>query len=929
MNADRHAQVKAIFLEACALPPEKRGAFLSQACTNDADLRGEVERLLSHHAANADAGRAKGKPDTDVATHVRDALADMEAPHFSTGHLIADRYRVVSLLGEGGMGRVYRAEDLRLNLTVALKFMPRFANLDPVWRRRMESEVKLSRAVSHSNVCRVFDLDEIDDIPFISMEFVEGEDLSSLLRRIERLTGDRAVAIARQICAGLSASHAQGVLHRDLKPSNIMLDGNGNVRITDFGLAVVAGRPDRAELPAGTPRYMAPELFSGVPATEQSDIYALGLVLYEMFTGKPVFTAQGAAEYSRLHRKEEPAPPSAIEPGIDSRVEAVILSCLRKDPAERPASVLHVAAALPGGDLLAAALAAGEIPTRELLAAAAATGSLSRRSTARIAIATLGLLIVALFAGIGTHPITRQGGVKAPEVLREQARAIAVMAGLTDPPVDSDIRYLSETEIEMFGEAGGVAGSRAILTRHDDAPLFCYRESHSGSIPSNVDLLRYIMPGSEPLRFAPSPVGVATIVLDGSGRLVLFDSNVIRGAPVEEGLVTSNWDSIIRATGRDLQTLTPTESQLGPLSGADQAVAYVSPDGGDSSVAARIEMITAQNRLRLLGFFIDAPSDALPAHAANAARWTFVKTIRNSVLLVLLAASLPAAWRGWKSRGDLVGAVRAGGFIFVLRLAGSLIAIRHVGAVAEAIDTLARTLASALAEAAIVAIFYLALERHVRRLWPRTLGCWSRVLNGTIRDPFVGRDVLVGCFVGCLWAIFIFLDRRLPPMLGWEARAQLRVDQSLNHLLGARPALAEAIESVRSGIYQGLALLCVLVLATWLTRQRKWLALIISWFVCSLMYAPAATHPVTAWTIYAFGCVAVAVYLLQHWGLISLLSALLVVELLGVFPITMDMSSWYAGYGLFGIAMALGLGIWAFHQSRQPSLSSVPQPSHR
>src|SRR5262249_22426718 len=151
---------------------------------------------------------------------------------------------------------------------VALKVFPRSISDDPVWRKRLQSEVQLAREVAHPNVCRVFDLGETDGLTFISMEFVDGENLSSLIRRVGRLTGDRAIDIARQICIGLAAAHIRGVVHRDLKPANVMLDSRGIIRITDFGLAGVVGSIPREEIRSGTPRYMAPEQLAGVDVSE-------------------------------------------------------------------------------------------------------------------------------------------------------------------------------------------------------------------------------------------------------------------------------------------------------------------------------------------------------------------------------------------------------------------------------------------------------------------------------------------------------------------------------------------------------------------------------------------------------------------------------------------------------------------------------------
>ncbi|HYM24392.1 MAG TPA: serine/threonine-protein kinase, partial [Vicinamibacterales bacterium] len=196
------------------------------------------------------------------------------------GSIIAGRYRLVALLGRGGMGEVYRAEDLTLDHPVALKFLPAGIAAGESHLAQFHNELRIARQVSHKNVCRLYDLGEAGDRRFLTMEYVDGEDLASLLRRIGRLPHDKAVEIARQLCAGLAAAHERGVVHRDLKPANVMIDGDGNVRITDFGLAVAAGATGIER--AGTPQYMAPEQLAGQPATTQSDIYALGLILFEV-----------------------------------------------------------------------------------------------------------------------------------------------------------------------------------------------------------------------------------------------------------------------------------------------------------------------------------------------------------------------------------------------------------------------------------------------------------------------------------------------------------------------------------------------------------------------------------------------------------------------------------------------------------------------
>src|SRR5918911_3260072 len=232
---------------------------------------------------------------------------------FVPGTILAERYRIVGLLGKGGMGEVYRADDLKLGQTVALKFLPDRFLSDEAALARFHREVRVARQVTHRNVCRVYDIGEIDGRHFLSMELIKGEELSSLLRRIGRLPSDKAIQIARQICAGLAAAHENGILHRDLKPSNVMIDSDGNARITDFGLAGLADEFRDDEISAGTPAYMAPEQLDGQTVTVRSDIYSLGLVLYELFTGKRAFDAPTLGELIKLRRSDNtPTTPTSI-----------------------------------------------------------------------------------------------------------------------------------------------------------------------------------------------------------------------------------------------------------------------------------------------------------------------------------------------------------------------------------------------------------------------------------------------------------------------------------------------------------------------------------------------------------------------------------------------------------------------------------------
>ena len=338
-------------------------------------------------------GTPLSKPE-DIATVVAppafSASASTDEGRFAPGTILAERYRILGALGAGGMGEVYRATDLKLNQPVALKFLHESTSSNPRLLERFHGEVRIARQVSHPNVCRVYDIGEVNGSAFISMEYVDGEDLASLLRRIGRLPYDKAVEIARKLCAGLAAAHAKGVLHRDLKPPNVMIDGRGQVLIMDFGLAALADQLHGAEIRNGTPAYMAPEQLAGNEVTERSDIYALGLVLYEIFTGQRAFKT--------TDRSEVPSAVSVVK-DLDPAIERVIARCLNPDPAKRPASAAALARMLPGGDPLAEALAAGETPSPEMVAASDDTGSLSVRMAVVCMALTVAGLIVSLLLG--------------------------------------------------------------------------------------------------------------------------------------------------------------------------------------------------------------------------------------------------------------------------------------------------------------------------------------------------------------------------------------------------------------------------------------------------------------------------------------------------------------------------------------------------
>jgi Protein kinase domain len=338
----------------------------------------------------------------------------------------------------------------RISNVVALKFLPASLQNDAASLARFHAEVRNARQVSHPNVCRVYDIGEVNGQHFLTMEYIDGEDLSSLLRRIGRLPADKALETAHQICAGLAAAHDCGLLHRDLKPANIMLDGRGRVRITDFGLALSRDDATGRSETVGTPAYMAPEQIGKGEASVRSDIYSLGLVFYELFTGRLPYKATSPVEWRRAHLESSPRTPSSIVKEIDPAVESAILRCLQKDPALRPSSVRQVAAAFPGGDPLAAALAAGETPSPEMVAASGESEGL-RPVVAWASLAGIIVAVIAVILSSAQAKLYRRVPFeKPPEALAERARNIVQSVGYSEPPADTAIGFYEGNEFLRY-----------------------------------------------------------------------------------------------------------------------------------------------------------------------------------------------------------------------------------------------------------------------------------------------------------------------------------------------------------------------------------------------------------------------------------------------------------------------------------------------
>ena len=836
-----------------------------------------------------------------------------EEGRFVPGTLLGDRYRIVSLLGAGGMGEVYRATDLRLGQPVALKFLPEEMARDPKALARFHNEVRIARQVAHANVCRVYDLGEVEGFPYLSMEYVDGEDLHSLLRRIGRLPSDKAIEIARKLCAGLAAAHDKGVLHRDLKPANIMIDSRGHVLITDFGLAGVMGQFEGLEARNGTPGYMAPEQLSGKEVSAQSDIYALGVVLYEMFTGKRPFSASTRGELLQMQEEGLPPAPRTSVKDIDPAVESVILRCLDPDPRKRPQSALAVLGALPGGDPLAAALAAGETPSPEMVAAAGANVGLKPRSAmAWIAAVIIGLAVVAFFHQ-QSELITKVPFEQPPEVLAAKAREILAAAGYSERPAAeafgfdyrlAPLRYL----VRLPGRPGPrLAKGRPAVMR------FWYRSSPAPLAPHEInDIIRVRQ--DDPANDVP---GMRLLSLDTQGKLIFLESVPPQFTGPAPSSKAPDWTILFQAAGLDMSRFQATQPKWTPTVPFDTRTAWSGSYSEAPDIPLQVEAAGFEGKP--VFFVITGPwsKEATPVQAGGDEKPPG-EVVYIVLQLIVMLGSIPFARYNLKlGRGDVRGASRLGLFCLVVGMAVWVIGGTHVPSVKEA-DLFFMATMRALIGAVSVAVTYISFEPFVRRRWPQTLISWSRLLAGAVRDPLVGRDVLVGTAVGIVLAL-IQSSASLVYRLAGTTSLRIGIHQAV--LSGGRTIVGEALFLINDSLYKGLGILFLIFLARTVLR-KQWLAAGAVTLALAGIIALNEPNPLIGWpvNILFFGLM---VLTLMRCGLLAMVLALFVTTFVGFLPLMTDLSVWYAGEIVFTALVVLAIALFGLRTALagQPLLS--------
>ncbi len=824
------------------------------------------------------------------------------AGRFAAGTILASRYRIVAALGRGGMGEVFRAEDLTLQQEIALKFLPHELTSDPEALERFHREVRVARQVSHPNVCRVFDIGVADGAPFITMEYVDGEDLSSLLRRIGRFPEDKGLEISRQVCAGLAAAHEQGLLHRDLKPANIMLDGRGRVRITDFGLASLAGEVHGADVRAGTPAYMAPEQLAGKEVTFKSDIYALGLVLYEIFTGKRAFDAPTLQELTKQRETSSPTNPTMLVKDLDPLVERVIERCLEKDPAKRPASALQVAAALPGGDPLAAALAAGETPSPEMVAASGSKEGI-RPLFGWACIGIVALSLIFEFAVSGRARLYRTVAMPmTPEVLEQRAKDLLKGFGYTDAPLDTATGYDIDGQYLTYIDKKDSTPAR--WQHAGSAVQFWYRQSPTFFSPQQIlgSGIQGQVSSSDPPQ---EDAGMIIADLDPDGHLVYLRVETERASPQEKTPPPApDWNMLLTAAGLDPAACKAVEPRRNPPTYADTRMAWTTPMPERPDVNLQIE--AAAYRGRPIYFAEVGPWTPRPGSNGTESTAQRVSNI-FAICIVgsLLVSGIVLAWQNLKKkRADMSGALRLAGFVLVVMVAEWVLGASHTSGFWEAYS-FTLELAWACLAAVFLWMLYVALEPIVRRRIPTLLISWNRMLAGNFRDPMIGRDLLAGAAFGVFSQVLGNLDiffnkwRGLPPPVPESLAFKI--------LTGGRIVFAQLFSTIPTAIFNGLALMLIVVILQIILRNR-WVAA--AGFML-IFVGQSALQGGSTFDVYFIGAINVALltFLVLRFGLLALTVYVFMQQIMSV-PITTDTSAWYAWMGWFGVAVIAAIVVY-------------------
>ena len=723
------------------------------------------------------------------------------------------------------------------------------------------------------------------------MEYVDGEDLKTLLSRIGRLPTDKGNEIAQQLCSGISAAHQRGVLHRDLKPANIMIDGQGQVRITDFGLATIAEDSEDIAGMSGTPAYMAPEQLLRGKTNVKTDIYSLGLVLFELFTGTQVHVADSLAE---LRRRHEDSSTSRTDPGeiveeMDTSTRRGIERCLSADPDDRPSSVDELAMWLPGGDPIAAALAAGETPTPDMVAAAGGDKRLPLWAVYTMTAAILvGIAILFAVSGPALY-LDRFDDVLDPSTLRNRSKDVLADLGYDVDVVDSASQLVTPARSEVL---------RSEFDNHHygyfDGAYFWYRASPEVLHAKDVEQWGQILE-TEP-SWTPCMAGVR---LDIAGRLRWF-----RRVPSVEVADNNRSDEVDcwdlfdeELIGFDLQTLEQVERQRNPPDAFDSARAWQGTvEGlGDVTVTA------AQMNGKPTWFEVSRVADEGSLTDGNAINTRLAVTDAITSFSVTFVFFVFAYWHAVSGRGDMRSAGTFGCIILALTFASWVFNAHHTLSRFES-ELYWDGVANAAKNGLIGFCGYLAAEPLVRRTWPGMLTTWTRLTRGDIGNSRIAEDVLAGIVLGVIVVVNIYT------LLGIFGVS--RGSEAFHgNYQGGRFLIGGLFDAYQRAIVVGMSSVVTLSVARVIFRSK-----VVSCLLFAIVFTPFLGAidglPTSIWWLRATIPLIACAYLAIRHGLVGIIALQATIFTLFL-PVTSKVDAYYFQHGLVGVGIVLAATAWA------------------
>ena len=833
---------------------------------------------------------------------------------FTPGDIILDRYRIIARLGAGAMGEVFRADDLTLGQTVALKFLPEGVSGDQRRLELLRAEVRLARQIAHPNVCRVYDIAEYEGIVFLSMEYIAGEDLSVLLRRIGRLPQEKGLDIAKQIGAGLHAAHHHGIVHRDLKPANIMLDEDGQVRIMDFGLAI----PQQSDSPqgaiAGTPAYMAPEQLRGERATTSTDIYAYGLILYELFVGQPQEKISSLKQALEVRSTDSQISALSSVPELDPAIDDIIKTCTASKSQNRPTNLVEVLRLLPGDSPLDPLLAMGQLPSPEQVAqfdhGDAIPKNLIYASLVVFALTVVGILALAS----RTTSLGLANPVDSPQVTQTKARDFLQEAGYERGAVSyygitGSYPWGAYQPEDDEGENWKVS-QRKYFRTGQPATLFNWYNEFEGRLDPNKLFsfnlsgdLSTVNPGIARVRDPVPNWGSKSAQFDVQGRLIYFQAfqdslSVMPGrVPAKESVDTSAlWDLGFKWAKLDRSSFTESQTNWVPPVPTDASSSFIGVYPENPEITIYVECGALNGRLCYFAVLPEwqhpDPDEKASAGSGGGSGGDEATTLFGCLLILALIFG----FRNIKSgRADRETLAKLAVISFTLSAIAGFACYSHEVSPRE-LRYLFHMVLRASFTTFLVVIPYAAVEPFARRFWPQYLISSTRLLKGEFRDGAVGRDIMIGIHM----AITLHL-----------------IDQVLamgdGSITAPKPLIATSIEIHARAIYF-LAYLCdaavgaftftVLLLTTIMVLikvlLKKDLVVLIVLILLLILFSPRGERGYLEFVVFTLTLCGVA-YCVLRFGALLVTTWLFCSTLMDVVA-TANSEHWYATTGYLSVA---------------------------